>query len=345
MDLNAQIGPSPTVISESREAEADNNLWKLLVLLILGGLVNVLTTYAFLGFLVQSDYAYLWYTLILGGLFLALVILHAFFIKNRTKLGGILLLECIVPVGLLAGDVLKNPSLPFIIGTAVAAGLVIAGGMRGAQALGDTLKIRFFKIAKVVTPKAATGIALFLSAIFYMNYFELGRLNEATAQKMLDETLGASTPILHVWFPNVSFDQSVKDFLESSAASQLNKLEGTVNAGESMTPAAKTKIIAQVTGQLRAALERYTGPLIMDAPLKNELYGVLKRQVQKFSAGTQLAVGAGVAFLFFLTLKSMFAIVYWLIWFVAFLLFKFFLTVNFAHIALQTRSREFIILN
>ncbi|MEK7465344.1 MAG: hypothetical protein AAB631_01045 [Patescibacteria group bacterium] len=344
MDLNAQIGPSPTVISESREAEADNSLWKLLILLILGGLINVLTTYAFLGFLVQSDYAYLWYTLILGGLFLALVILHAFFIKNRMKLGWILLLECAAPVGLLAGDILKNPSLVFIIGTTVAAGLVIAGGMRGAQALEDTLKIRFFKIAKVVTPKVATGIALFLSAVFYMNYFELGRLNEATAQKILNETLSASTPILHIWFPDTSFDQPVKNFLESSAASQLDKLEDTANAGE-LTASLKTKIMTQVTGQLRTALERYTGPLTMDAPLKSELYAVLKRQVQKFSVGTQLAVGAGVAFLFFLTLKSMFAIAYWLIWFVAFLLFKFFLTINFAHISLQTRSREFIILS
>src|SRR5512141_1636529 len=74
MDLNAPIGPSPVVVSESREPEADNNLWKLLVLFVLGGISSVLTAYFFLQLLVSGDLPHFVYVVLLAAVFVSFAV-------------------------------------------------------------------------------------------------------------------------------------------------------------------------------------------------------------------------------------------------------------------------------
>ncbi len=353
MDLNAPIGPSPVVISESREAEADNKLWKLFLLLILGSLSSVLCVYSFLKLLIGAEYGYFGYTLAAAALFLVFVILQSFFIKSGSKLFGLLLLESIAPLGLFAKELVSSPSLVLIAGGIIAGILVAAGGLRGSRALSETIKIRFFEIAKVTTPKVTTGIVLLLSVVMYVSYFEAGRFNEATAEIVFKKTLNLSQPALQIWAPGASFSDSIDIFLFTSAERELNRMtSGGPSIAitdapldlSSLTPIAKKKILSEISTQIRLAIERYTGPLNPTAPLADELYRVARNYFKKFSDVAKFATGIGVSVLFFFSLKGLFAVLYWVAWLVAFLLFKFFLSVNFAHIALQTRSREFIVL-
>lgn len=353
MDLNAPIGPSPVVVSESREAEADNKLWKLFLLLILGALANVFCIYSFLKLLIGAEYLYFVYTLMAAGLFLSFVILQAFFIKSRVKLFGMLIFETLVPLVFFIKELTTPSSFVLLVGGVLSAILVAAGGLRGARALSETIKIRFFEIAKVVTPKVTTGIVLFLSVVMYVSYFQVGRFNEATAEMVFKRTLSLSTPALQIWLPGASFSDTLGDFLANSAERQLNRIASsgpslTVSDTpvdiRSLTSAAKKKILSDFSTQIRTAIEQYTGPLNPQAQLGDELYRIARNYFKKFSAVAQFATGIGVSVLFFFALKGIFAVLYFIVWFVSFLLFKFFISVNFAHIALQTRSREFIVL-
>ena len=56
-------------------------------------------------------------------------------------------------------------------------------------------------------------------------------------------------------------------------------------------------------------------------------------------------VGIGTAALVFFSLKGIVALFYWLIELLAFLVFKFLLTIRFAHVSAEMRSREFISLS
>lgn len=354
MDLNAPIGPSPIVLSESREAEADNKLWKLFLLLVLGALVNVFCIYAFLKLLIGAEYVYFIYTLAAAGLFLSFVILQSFFIKSRPKLFGILAFETLVPLVFFIKELtVPSSSLILLVGGAVSAVLVASGGLRGARALSETIKIRFFEVAKVITPKVTTGIVLFLSVVMYVSYFQAGHFNEGTTEMVFKRTLSLSTPALQVWLPGITFSDTLEDFLARSAEQQLNRMASSGPSLavtdkpldiSSLPSAAKKKILLELSAQIRTAIEQYTGPLNPKATLGDELYRVIKNYFKKFSAVAQFATGIGVSVLFFFALKGIFAVLYFVIWFVSFLLFKFFLSINFAHVALQTRSREFIVL-
>lgn len=353
MDLNAPIGPSPVVISESREAEADNKLWKLFLLLILGSLANVLCVFSFLKLLIGAEYGYFGYALAAAGFFLAFGILQSFFVKSRAKLFGLLILESLVPLALFTKELMTAPSMVLLIGSLISGILVAAGGLRGAKALSETIKVRFFEIAKVTTPKITTGIVLLLSVVMYVTYFEAGMFNEEAAKIVFKRTLSLSEPALQIWAPGTSFSDTLEKFLANSAERELEKLvagspsimvSDTPLNIDSLTPIAKKKIVSEISTQIRLAIERYTGPLNPTASLGDELYGIAKNYFNKFSDVAKFATGIGVSVLFFFSLKGIFAVLYWIIWLVSFLLFKFFLSVGFAHIGLQTRSREFIVL-
>lgn len=353
MDLNAPIGPSPTILSESREAEADNKLWKLFLLLVLGSLANILCIFFFLKLLIGAEYGYFGYALAAAALFLVFVILQSFFIKSGSKLFGLLLLESLVPLGFFAKELMSAPSPILIVGSVIAAVLVAMGGLRGSRALSETIKIRFFEIAKIATPKVTTGIVLLLSVVMYVSYFEAGHFNEATAEIVFKRTLALSEPALQIWVPGTSFSNTLERFLSTSAERELGRITSggpslavtdTPLDLSSLTPVAKKKILSEISTQIRLAIERTTGPLNPTAPLGDELYRVASNYFKKFSSVAKFATGIGVSVLFFFALKGIFAVLYWAAWLVAFLLFKFLLSVNFAHIALQTRSREFVVL-
>lgn len=340
------MSPNPTIISQSKEAEEDRSIWKIIVLAIVGAGLIFGATYFFNTFLLTANYRILLLSSILGGGFFIVTVLETLFIKSRFKIGVIMLLNSIVPLAVFYPELYPNPSVILLTGSLLLFVFLIFAVTNALKMLSNSLKIRFFSISKAVLSKAVTGLLIFLSVVLYLQYFGWGRFNDALGRDLVGQTLDSSRPIVGLWFSGVSFSGTVGDFLDGITESQLRKIgPNGARDFQKLSPPEKTEAIRQLSLKLKKELEKVVGPLRTDQPLKEAVYSIGKGYVNNLSPTVQSALGVLAALAFFLTVKGIAVLLYWLIGLMAFVVYKFLLIIGFAHISLESRSREFVMLS
>lgn len=341
---------NPVIISQSKEAEADYNVIKILALAAAEVFFGLCAVYFFNSFVAQVDYHYLLWASFFSLFFFALMTLNTFLVKSLYKLQGIVFIVTLLPLLIFYNRLFPVPSYP-LIGGAVLFAIVMGVGIRhGARTLQNSLKVRFFEVARVVLPKVVTGFLIFLSVLVYANYFEWGNFNPALGQKIVDETLHSGEPLARFLIPDISFDKPLKEVLDAFTERELQKSDIVAQndaqiSFSKLTGDAKAKAIAEVSGRLRASLEKSFGELNVNEPVNSIVYGLIKKYIDTLGPLGQSIFGIGTIILVFFLLKGVVILFYWLINFVAFLIFKFLLAIKFAHISVETRSRDFISLS
>ncbi len=343
----------PSVVSQSRIEETDFNIAKIIILAIFSIGTSVAMMYEFGEFLSSFQYAFLWFGVITLLMFLVLNILNTFFIKRFSILAGIVLLEAGLPV-LFFMDRIKTEAWPIAIGFTLFFIFILWGMQRGRSHLANSVKIKFFSIAKTVTPKLVTGVLIGVSVIFYMNCFSVGgACVEGLGREVLNQTLTASTPIVNIWVPNVSANQTINEFFKQFALSEMARVQSeggltsaiNLKSGISDLPIeVREKIVNQFSGEIRKAAEEKIGPLNSKASVRNEAFRLISEYIGKFSDVTKSLISIGLAILFFFSLKGFGFLLYWFINFIAFLIYKLLIAANFAAVDYETRNREFVIL-
>ncbi len=346
------VQPNPRIISESKEPELDRSFWKLLLLIVVGTVWSVLAAYTFNHFLTTANYTSLLWTLILILLFLVHVVLEAVLIKNGVRRAGFLFLQCVAPLEIFYAEIFAGQGMVLLIGVAVLFVLTVVGAARGARVLLNGMTIRFSEAARTTVPLVASGIALFLAIVLFANYFGWGTFNETVGHALLDGTLRAAEPIVQLWFPKVTFDQPLKDFLANVAETEIQNqyaqavqgVAGVPNLSE-LSDAQKTQLLSTAAEDMRTNLQRATG-LSLDpgAPARYLIYQLISERLSGLPSGTNQLIGLGVALVFFLAARGIIALLLPLVLLLAYLIYKFLLSVGFVHISTETRTREFVVM-
>jgi hypothetical protein len=345
---------TPLIISQSREAEADTSAWKIALVGVLGAILSFCSAYFANRFLETGDYGFIWSSLLWSGLFFSVCVLAVFFIKSQRALKSIAFVWGLIPVAFLFPRLITaSPSYPLIAALVIYAFMLAAGVRRGASILSNSVRIKFFEVAKSALPKAVTGFLILVSVLFYLNYFEWGKFNEQLGRTLVDQSLVLGEPALKVWLPAVSFADTVQEFFGSLAESQLrnatpdiitrslSEYQGTF---ADLPPAQKAMLVSGLANEMRGSLEKFTGPLAPDASMSDAVYQGLRGYIERLPAEMQAWGGILAALLVFAALKGLAFLFYWLIEGFTFIIFKLLLVTNFAHIATEMRAREFIIL-
>lgn len=346
---------TPLIItSQSRETEADASVWKIALIGIIGAAFSFFSVFYANLFLTSGAVAYLGISAFWSLCFLVVVLLAACFVKTRRLLRGIAFVWGLVPALFLLQHLFPNPSVALVCGI-IGFAIFLAGAVgHGAAVLENSVKVRFFDVAKETVPAAVTGLLILVSILIYLNVFEWKTMSPVIGRALVTESLVAAEPGLHIWFPSASFSDTVGVFFEKIAETELRGSRQSVlerSAGDfqgsfaDLPPAQRALLVAEVAGQLRGTLEKLTGPLDTSAPMQEAVYQGLVGYVQKLSNDVQLWGGVALTVVFFGSLKTIAALCYWLIEGIAFLIFKLLLMTGFAHIAVESRSREFIILS
>jgi hypothetical protein len=342
------------IISQSREEEVDQSLLKIIFLGFLSAVFFGAAVYCFNIFLVTAQYLYFWISFFSGGFFVALAVLNSIFIKSNGRLQLITLTETLVAIGIFYQRLYPNISWVLIGAAAVFFVLIFIASGRGMKVLTNSVKIHFLEVAKVVAPKIMTAFLIFLSVVVYLNYFEWNKFNEKIGKELVNQTLNASNPVLKVMVTGASFDQKVGDFLKAFVDAELRKVKTDVvsrNAGDAkidfrqLPPTTRAGIVDQAAKEAQKALENMVGPVNPDETLKDLIYRLAKNYLVNLSPQLKAMFGVIVGISVFFFFKGIAALLYWLVYFLAFLIYKFLLAVNFAHVGLETRSREFVILS
>ena len=346
--------PTPLIISsQSQEAETDTSAWKIALVGVLGAIFSFCGAYYANRFLESGDYGFIGLSALWSGLFFSVCILAVLFVKSPRALWGIAFAWGLVPIAFLFPNVFSEPSLPLIAALLVYAFTLAAGVRHGAALLSNSVRIRFYEIAKNTLPKAVTGFLILVSVLVYLNYFEWGRFNEDLGRALVNQSLAAGEPVLKVWLPAVSFGDTVQEFFESLAESRLRDMKPDIvtrslseyqGGFAELPPAEKEMLVQALAGELRASLEAVTGPLAADATMGDAVYQGFRGYVELLPAEMKAWGGALLALIVFMALKGLAFLFYWLIEGFTFIVFKLLLVTNFAHVATEMRAREFIVL-
>ncbi|MDI6734141.1 MAG: hypothetical protein QMD50_01440 [Patescibacteria group bacterium] len=349
MNQNSQ---NPTIISQSKEIEVDQSFYKIVILGVFAAGLNVAGVYFFNQFLITAESGNLILSLIAGILFLALIILQVFLIKSRFRLGLLMFVEAFAPVVLFYSrfTVFNEIPFPLVIGAVIFFVFLCVASMRGHRTLANSLKIKFWVVAKSVTPKATSGLLLFFAVLIYLNYFKWGNFNETLGQRFVSESIRSSEAAIRIWIPNFSSNKpigdTINDFIESQLKNMKADKSGDLKVNFDQLPEAAQKIMIEEAAK---GIKGYLGKTLSSFNVKDSLsdvvYRFLKNYAERLSATSKSMVGIVISLLIFFALKGIAALFYWFIELIGYLIFKFVLVTNFAHINLETRSREFVILS
>lgn len=362
--------PTPVIISQSREAEVDRSILKILLFAFFGIGLNVLSVYLFTQFLLTLTLRNFLSWFITAIVFFVFVVLQTIFIKSFAKLQLVMFLHGIAPVSLFLSNIYPNTSMVIVIGVVVFALSLMNSSGRGLKMLANSLTIKFFQIARAILPRAMTGMLLFLSLLTYFYYFELGKFTSRLGQSIVYEVLSSADPLLNVWFPGASFNNDIDEFLGKVAETELRKMPKNIIGGSATTAQIdslaslainpefaeridfnalpepiRAKIIREAAGRIKTSLEEVIGPLPEEQQVKDIIFSIVAKYVADFSANMGWLFSVIVVAAAFFTLRGIFSLFKWLISLIAFILFKFLVITGFAYTNLETRSREFVLLS
>lgn len=343
----------PSVVSQSRVEETDFNIIKIVMLALFSIGTSMAMIYEFGEFLSSLQYAFLWFGITALLMFLVMNILNAFFIKRLSILIGIAFLETCLPI-LFFLDRVKTEMWPLIIGLLLFFVFVIAGIQQGRMYLKNSVRVKFFSITKMITPKLVTGALIGVSVVFYMQCFSTGgACVNGLGRELLNQSLSASKPIVNIWVPNISPDQTINDFFRQFALSEMARVQSegglssaiNLKTGISELPFdVRERIVNQFSGEIRKTVEQKTGPLNSKVSVRDEVFRLISDYVGKFSDATKSLISIGLAILFFFTLKGFAFLLYWFVDLIAFLIYKLLIAANFAAVNYEMQNREFVIL-
>lgn len=345
--LQNQTSRNPVIISESSEDEVDRNFFKIILLGVLGAALNVAAIYKFNGFVETFDYTYLWLAASGSAGFLILLILKTFFVKRMWLMSALLFIETLAPLAIFKSSLFPNADVALVGAWAAFFVLTLWGAGKGMRLLQNTLTVSFFPAARAVLAKSITGLLIFLSVIVYSAYVKAGKFNDEIGQKMMSGVLSSSGPIVSTMFPGVSFDQTIKEFLDVIAKAQLRKMNAASLRGAQgeVSPQIQRTLILQISGGLLNALQDAVGPIDENSPVKIAVYKLARGYMENLPPNIKNAAGILLIVFVFLTLKGIAFFLYWFVELIAFLAFKLLIITGFAYVNLQQRSREFIMLS
>jgi len=351
-----QTSLSPTIISQSGAVETDQNFYKVIIFGVIIVLLGIAGVYCFNQFLITAESANFVLSLVASIIFLALVVLQVFFVKSRTRLIFLLFIEAIAPLVIFYSHFLSGFPLPLLIGFGLFFVFLCLGIIRGRRILANSLKVNFWIVAKSVIPKATSGLLLFFAILVYLNYFVWGNFNEAVGQRFVSGFIRSGEPIIRIWVPDFSVENSVGDTINVFMEKQMSSMNfdknsniGSDTSFSKLSDEAKKNLVENAAKGFKNYFLLYFSKNLNLFNMKDSVgaavYNFLKNYMNQLSVANKSIVGIVISFIVFLTLKSIAFFLYWLIEFISFLIFKFLLAINFAHITLETRSREFISLS
>ncbi len=345
------------VIRESKEEETDRSFWKAVVIAVLAAFFVFLAVGSFNKYLISVQGTDLLWSFVFVLLFFVLFLLQVFFVKSRWKMALLVLLETSAALLVFYSRLFNGPGTPLYlaVGAAVLFLALLSSSIRGGRELSNSLEIRFFSIVKSVLPRAVTGFILFLSVVFYLNYFVWGNFNQNVGRAIVNETLAAARPVVKlVLTVDFSPEGTVDDFLKALARNQLRRLSpGGLDSGASdaavdfqrLPTLEQERVVSELSSGLAKELQKFIGAFEIRETFRDLAFRLSRDYLENLTPPLRSSVEIIAAVLFFFTVKGIVFLLYWLIEFLAFILFKFLLIAGFAYITVENRGRQFILLS
>lgn len=273
----------------------------------------------------------------------ALIIFLVLLLLNVISVMRAGFLSAVLAVGALALGVnfLGSMNIRTIFAVVILALFLIFAGMIGRREIDEVVKIRFFRLSRLVLSPVVLGVAICVALLFF-DAFSLRNLT-------------GDNPIL----PQGAFEKNIEGFSKA-----LSPVLGEIDfsktlreiANDSVDNAAKTSPLAIPSDLLGASKERALSeyqkrmqevlgiPVDPDKKISAEIYQSLLNRFNGLEGGMRTLVLGALAFVLFITVTAISPIVRFIAAGIAFLLFELLRALGFIAILYENRSKEFIVL-
>lgn len=221
-----------------------------------------------------------------------------------------------------------------------AAGIMLVfslwGDILGRRELENSLQIRFFRTAKPILKKLTTALALLLIVLYLPQWHRSSVfVPEETFQGFFDWAANLTSN----FYPNISFNSSFGALTEDLAAA---KLAGDPLFRE-LQPSTRASVLKETADQVAASLSESLG---IDILAEDSVSGVFYDFIVKLLEGWRdrfqdVFLFGWVAMVFFI-LRGFGIIFYWVVGFLAFIVYQILLASGFMRITGETRTHEII---
>ncbi len=350
--------PNLQVVSESERADEDRSWWKILLMGLLGAGASFGVFYYFSLFLTGLNVSDFWLFVACFVILLIFSLLEVLFVKGVWKIFFLGLLQTCVPIILFVGrfaaadaNDVRIVILAFLVGFY----FVFLGMHRGRRLIQNAMKLRFFDVSRRTLPRVASGMLIVISVVLYLSYFSWGIAPADLGLRITDGIVSDMKPLSGIIVPGATIDpqQNMGDLIKSIALQKLESSKITIqdqNRNVSVTyaslpPDYQAKVLNDVISGINGGLQSQFSFFNSNQTVGAFVYGVVNEYFARFSSflGPYASILI-VAALFFLA-KGTLAVFYWLIEFLAFVLFKVLIVFGFAYVNLETRTREFLLLS
>ncbi|OGY67762.1 MAG: hypothetical protein A3H63_00700 [Candidatus Harrisonbacteria bacterium RIFCSPLOWO2_02_FULL_45_10c] len=267
--------------------------------------------------------------------FLIMVLLQTFFIKGESVSLLLLLIESTAAVAPLYAHF----SFLFLVAWVLLfLGLWFAT-KRGRRELDNQLKIHFFRIEHLVIPRTLTAISIFISLLYVgLLDFNGAAIPKSSFTAMLD----SSTPVVRQFVNSgFSFDMPVSKLADIIVAQQLAKQLGPAVVIPQST---RNEAVRAVLDQLHVLGADYGIIFRNSDSVADVLYGYINNSLAKIPEAFQSLVPVGFALVVFLTVKGVAVLLRWAIALPAYGLYEAAFLFGFSKLALESRTREIVLL-
>ena len=262
-------------------------------------------------------------TLAFATFFLVVIFLQVILIKDIGRIGTIVFLQ----TGALLIPFIFHLSGFILIGILLAYLLIFWGSYSGKNELQYSMKVRTFRFAKFILPKAITGLSLFVAASYMSVFHEQGIMVSAETFRRI--VLPAES-IIKIAMPGVSLEDTFTVTLEKSnpELTELSFEEREAAVEEQRGRIAK---LLQYNFESRDTL--------IDI-----LYNAYIVNMRELSANRRISILFVLGIVLFVLVRSIGAPLSWLVALIATAIYEILLAVGFAVVVLETKSKEIVLL-
>ncbi|MEK9154729.1 MAG: hypothetical protein AAB596_01515 [Patescibacteria group bacterium] len=314
-------------------AEVDQSLSKIIVLAIFGIVFSLIFSYFLNLFFSRGNLLFVSISAGAAFLFSISVLLQSIFIKDFWRSILIISIEGLILIAGFYGEINL-----FVSGSAVVATLLLFLAYWSAKKeMDNMLKINFWRVSKVVLPKAIAALAIFFS----FSYVSTVGSGFVFPKAYFEDIFFSSSAIVKNFYPAFNPSYSIKEFAFNSAKDQLNNLPQAKLLSESE----KNRLINQSAGEFEARLAVYFGENFnSELKISDAVYDLLSQKFSQLPKNARTLVLFGVAMLIFLIIEGFALPIRWVISLLAYVIFEILLAIDFAVVILEGRSREIIVL-
>ncbi|MBI5306172.1 hypothetical protein HZB04_01090 [Candidatus Wolfebacteria bacterium] len=344
-----KVSAGPAGGSMGTEPEKDRTNLKIAVLAFFGSGFAAFCGYFLNLFLNQKDFILFSRTLSFSSelaiaalfIFWAIFLIQTVFIESFRKISIVVFLEFLAVLAVFSFDKIKILSLPdwrFLAGAGIAFLFLILAAKKGKDGMRDAIKIRFWRLGKIILPTAIAAAFLFISVAYV---FGADKKEFAVPYSDFKALFSSSAFLMDKVYPEFNISWTVNEFVSYLAQKQI---EGSSQFGV-LPKSIQKQMVDAAAKEFTKRISDFTGaPLNAKLSITEAAYEILKYKISNFPQNTQVLISVSIAVLLFFILESIALPVRWVVAILAFIIYEVLLAADFAKISYEGISKETIVL-